>query len=98
MEMVRTGDKRAFVPESVLAECVYVLLKVYDVPRAETAEKLIALLSYRGMQGDHVELMVEALRLFRDRNISIVDAVALMIARHHTWTLETFDKDLAKLV
>jgi predicted nucleic-acid-binding protein len=41
LERVKIGEEMVVIPESVLAEYVYVLLKVYKVNRETLAEKLI---------------------------------------------------------
>ena len=97
MADIREGKIQAYVPESVLAECVYVLLKFYEVPKGEIASKLEGLLGYRGITGEHVPQMSAALRLFASRNISIVDAIVFSIAEANGWQLETFDRRLQKL-
>jgi predicted nucleic acid-binding protein len=94
---VQEGSVSAYIPDSVIAECVYVLQKVYGVPNTEIAENLNALLSYRGVTGGHVQPMREALSLIAKRNISIGDALVFAFARHNDWKIETFDAGLRKL-
>ncbi len=48
-EKVRSGAAKALILESVLVECVYVLVKFYKVPRGEAAGKLEAILGYKGI-------------------------------------------------
>ncbi|MEK8089749.1 PIN domain-containing protein [Thermithiobacillus plumbiphilus] len=97
LNQVKSGDATAHVPEGALVECVYVLLKVYGVPRREVADKLAALLSYRGMVGDALACFAEALRLFGSRNVDIVDALVVTTARARDWEVFSFDRDLEKL-
>jgi predicted nucleic acid-binding protein len=97
MADIREGKVQAYVPESVLAECVYVLLKFYEVPKGEIVAKLEGLLGYRGITGENVPRMSAALRLFASRNISSVDAIVFSIAEANGWQLETFDRQLQKL-
>lgn len=33
MDALKTGENQAYILEGVLVECVYVLLKVYQIPR-----------------------------------------------------------------
>ena len=94
---LRTGEQHGFIPEGVLVECVYVLLKVYAVPRREIAEKLSGLLAYRGMLADHKQLLLESLRLFHEKNIDIVDAIVHFIAEQRGWVVCSFDRDLQRL-
>ena len=97
MEEVRTGKRKAYLPESVLAECIFVLTKFYQVPKEEAAEKLGGLLDYKGFTGDHMPVLRDALAIFIAGNVAFVDSVVLAIARHKGWHLETFDKRLSKL-
>jgi predicted nucleic-acid-binding protein len=97
MAKVKAGEVNAYVPEGVLVECVYVLLKVYGVPRGEIAEKLIGLLSYKGMVGENRTSLMQGLRLFSDHNVDIVDALITAIAVERGWQAFSFDKDLLKL-
>src|SRR4030067_1689196 len=46
-EKVRVGKEKVLILESVLAECVYVLIKFYKAPKAEVVEKLKGLLLYK---------------------------------------------------
>jgi predicted nucleic-acid-binding protein len=96
-EDVRTGKATAVILESVLVECVYILLKFYNVPKRQVAESLIGLLQYKGMANrDKTELVV-ALQMFAQQSVDIVDCVLLAKARHGTGRLLSFDKDLNKL-
>jgi predicted nucleic-acid-binding protein len=97
MSEVQAGACKAYLAESVAAECIFVLTKFYKVPRAEAARKLGNLLDYKGFVGDHLPILRNALAAFIAHNIAFVDAVILMTARHNEWRLATFDKALAKL-
>ena len=44
LERIKVGEEAAVILESVLAECVYVLLKVYKIDRQIISEKLRGLL------------------------------------------------------
>ena len=43
---VKNGSNNAVFFKNVIAECVYVLTKIYKVPRDKTAESLIDILHY----------------------------------------------------
>ncbi|MBI4205242.1 MAG: PIN domain-containing protein [Betaproteobacteria bacterium] len=96
-EQVREGGQQAYLPESVLAESVYVLAKVYGVERVEIADKLSALLDYRGISQENRALLRAALLLFRNRKVDFVDALAVATARERGWRVFSFDKDLERL-
>jgi len=97
MDEVQAGKRKAYLAESVLAECIFVLTKFYKVPKEEAAGKLRELLDYKGFTGEHLPASRDALTIFTAHKIAFVDAVILAITRHHGWHLETFDKTLAKL-
>ncbi len=90
---VRSGEERAFIPESVLAETVYVLLKIYAVPRPEIADKLLRLLDYRGVVGE-IKVYREALKIFVRRKIDLVDAIVLAWAKNKGLQVFSFDHDV----
>jgi predicted nucleic-acid-binding protein len=97
MDEVRAGKCKAYLPESVLAECILVLTKFYKVPKEEAARKLRELLDYKGFTGDHLAVLKDALAIFIAEKLAFVDALVLALARHRGWHVETFDKRLAKL-
>ena len=97
MSEVQAGKRKAYLPESVLAECIFILTKFYKVPKEEAAARLGELLDYKGFTGSHLPILKEALAIFAGEKIDFVDATVLAIARHNGWHLETFDKALAKL-
>ena len=97
LDEVQTGKRKAYLAESVLAECIFVLTKFYKVPKEEAAAKLGELLDYKGFTGDHVPVLKDALAIFAANNIALVDAIVLAHARRNRWHLETFDKRLSKL-
>jgi predicted nucleic-acid-binding protein len=94
---VRTGKRKAYLAESVAAECIFVLTRFYRVPKTEAAEKLSELLDYKGFSGSHTPLVKQALALFAAHSIAFVDALILAIAQQNGWHVETFDKALARL-
>ncbi len=97
MSEVQAGKRKAYLAESVLAECIFVLTKFYKVPKEEAAARLGELLDYKGFTGNHSPILKQSLAIFAAHKIDFVDATVLAIARHNGWHLETFDKALAKL-
>jgi predicted nucleic-acid-binding protein len=94
----QAGKRKAYLAESVLAECIFILTKFYKVPREEAAARLGELLDSKGFTGAHLPILKEALAIYAAEKIDVVDATVLAIARHNSWHLETFDKALAKLM
>ncbi|WP_347988236.1 PIN domain-containing protein [Methylomonas sp. AM2-LC] len=98
MQTIKCGEAIAYVPESVLAECVYVLLKVYKVPKSKVCDILIQFLKYQGINQENSSVLLDSLVLFSDHNVDIVDAIVYATARHHKWELVSFDKDFQKFL
>jgi len=98
MEQVRHGNKKILILDSVIAECVYVLLKVYNVPRKEIATKLAGILEYKGVVNSEKENLRKALAIFAEENVDIVDAFVFAFGSlEENREVFSFDKDLKKL-
>jgi predicted nucleic acid-binding protein len=96
LEKVKTGDEKVIIPESVLAECTYILIKIYKVNRSTVAEKLRDLFDYKGVVNADKKDLVDALLLFGHTNLSIVDSILCAKSKNHDLPLFTFDKNLQK--
>jgi predicted nucleic-acid-binding protein len=96
-DKIKQGSEKAILLESVLAECIYVLTKIYRVPRDEAASILIDLLQYKGIANTDKNELVCALRLYMDKHIDIVDAILCAKAHNGGHQMITFDKELQKI-
>jgi predicted nucleic-acid-binding protein len=96
-ERVRVGNEKAIIIESVLVECVYILMKFYKVPKREVADTLTKLLQYKGIANGDRKTLADALRLFAEQNLDIVDCILLAKAKQGKGRLFSFDKALNKL-
>ena len=94
---VRDGEESAFFPDSVIAECTFVLEKSYGVARDEVAARLLELIAFRGVDAQNRALLRTALSLYRSRNVDFVDAVIAATARERAWRVFSFDRDLERL-
>lgn len=90
------GADGAEITAEVVAECVYVLGGVYEVPRALVAESLVTLLGEVACR--RKEAVNAALSLYAATKLDFVDC--LLAAEHDTGGREvlTFDKRLASLL
>jgi predicted nucleic-acid-binding protein len=98
LEKVKVGEEAVVIPESVLAECVYVLLRIYKVERRVVSEKLQGLLSYKGVANPDKKEMIYAIALFGQTQLSIVDCILCAKAALNRLELFTFDDELKKSV
>jgi len=96
-DKVKHGSVKAVVLESVIAECIYVLTKIYKVPRDRAASSLIDLLHYKGIANGDQQELIRALTLFSERGLDIVDCILCAKATAAGDHLFTFDADLQKL-
>ena len=95
-DKVKQGSVKAVILESVIAECVYVLTKIYKVPRERAASSLIDVLRYKGIANDDQQELIRALSLFSDQGLDIVDCILCSKAAATQGQLFSFDADLNK--
>jgi predicted nucleic-acid-binding protein len=96
-DKVKNGSVKAVIIESVIAECIYVLTKVYKVPKNEAADSLKDILRYKGVVNEDQKELIRALTLFQDRNIDIVDCILCIKSANSGLSLFSFDDDLNKM-
>ena len=96
-DKVKHGSVKAVILESVIAECIYVLTKIYKVPRDRAASSLIDVLHYKGIANSDQQELIRALTLFSERGLDIVDCILFAKASAAGDHLFTFDADLQKL-
>lgn len=97
-DRVKTGEESALILESVIAECVYVLTKIYKVPREKTADSLKNLLQYRGIINEDRDALMKALTIFSEKALDIVDCILLAKATRMNIRLFSFDEDLNRMM
>jgi predicted nucleic-acid-binding protein len=88
-------NEEVFISHEVLAEVIYVLGGIYEIPKREISLKLITLLS-QGNVNSLDGVAIEALMIFVDKNIDFVDA--LLCAYSENDEVRTFDKKLLKCI
>ena len=96
MAKVISGEVTAYILDSVLAECVYVLLKVYKVPKPTVCAVLTELLNYAGISEINRIILQTGLKRFAEHQVDIVDCLVYSVAEFHHWELFSFDRDLKK--
>lgn len=96
-DKVKHGGVKAVILESVIAECIYVLTKIYKVPRDRAAGSLVDILRYKGISNDDQRELIRALILFSEHGLDIVDCILCAKAVSAEAHLFTFDADLNKL-
>jgi predicted nucleic-acid-binding protein len=97
LEKVRTGEEKVVVLESVLTECVYVLLKIYRVNRSAIAEKLGGLLYYKGVVNLDKQDLIDSINLFGQTHLSFVDCLLCAKSKNNAMPIVTFDAELINI-
>lgn len=97
LERAKVGEEAVVIPESVLAECVYVLLKVYKIDRQIISERLKGLFAYKGIVNPDKTDLIDSIVLFGQTQLSIVDCIACSKSLNNGMALFTFDDDLRKI-
>jgi predicted nucleic-acid-binding protein len=97
LERVKDGKEFIIIPESVLAECVYVLLRIYKVDRQIVTEKLKLLFLYKGVVNPDKEDLIDSINLFGKTNLSIVDCILCAKSVNNKMPTFTFDDELKSI-
>jgi predicted nucleic-acid-binding protein len=97
-DKVKNDNEKAVILESVIAECIYVLTKVYKVPKDKAAGSLIDILHSRGIANDDRKELIDALTIFARQSIDIVDCILCIKAKSLDFHLFSFDEKLKKCV
>jgi predicted nucleic-acid-binding protein len=92
---IEKGEIKAKITESVLAEIVYVIMKIYGKDREFTANTIKKILDLKGIVNRDKNQLKRALNIFTNQKIDIVDSLLLSRANQCLGVL-SFDKDLNK--
>lgn len=95
-DQVKDGREKTVIIESVIAECIYVLTKVYKVPKDRAAGSLVDILHYKGVVNEDREVLIVSLDFFAKSNMDIVDCILWAKSTDGKARLFTFDDDLNK--
>lgn len=88
--------KNVFIANEILAEVVYVLLGVYEIPKEEIADQLFDLIDFENISvSDHV-VVQKALEIFKTQSLDFVDC--LLCAHSLKDEIATFDKKLTRCI
>lgn len=86
------------ITNEIIAEIVYVLEKVYSVPKAEIVGVLSVFVEMVNIFIDDKQLILEALRFYEKHNLDFVDSILLSYNKVRKYKVITFDKKLKKLL
>lgn len=84
------------ITSEVLAEVVFVLLKVYKAEKQDISKSLIDILKYDSIIMNDKNTIIKSLEIFKIKNLDFVDCV--LCAKSKQYTIKTFDKKLNKCI
>lgn len=99
IQKLELGKEEALLTDIVFAEVVWVLHKVYEIPRQEISVRFSRLINYRGILMVFSKVIyTEGLKLYAKHSIDIQDILLALLSKHGNSTIITFDKsDFRKL-
>jgi predicted nucleic-acid-binding protein len=91
------GNQHCLVLESVLAEVVYVLSGVYNVPKLLISKTLSQFISLDNISlNENISVFITALEFYQSKNLDFVDCC--LCARKDKFEIKSFDKKLTKCI
>ena len=99
IQRLELGKENVLMTEIVFAEVVWVLNKVYEVPRQEIADTFSKVIGYQGIRTMlEKEIFQESLRLYAKHSWDIQDVFLSVLSKNKGCPIITFDKhDFKKL-
>lgn len=92
-----SGQIKLYLDEVTVAEVVWTLSSYYNHTHQDIVDKLLTFLSPNWVTIGQKRLVIEALKLFRDLNLSYIDCWLLAVCHKRKITLQSFDEKLLKL-
>ncbi len=99
LQRVETGEIEVTITEAVLAEVVHVLSSktLYNFPRTAIQERLVALLTLKGMRLRAKGTYIRALEVYVTTNLDFVDALLVaQVEQTKDAIVVSFDRDYNK--
>ena len=89
-------NNECYINNEVMAEVVFVLLKVYKVSKKDIEKATVGILNYENIQMLSKQSMIDTLEIFGSKNLDFVDCILCEESKRHT--IKTFDKKLLKCI
>lgn len=92
------NNNEIFIPNEVFVEAIYVLRTVYKFPKEEINNIIQDLLSEENVVFQNKDVIETTISTYVAKNIDIVDCMLYAYKKCESHDIETFDKDLKKLL
>lgn len=93
-DFVKLGRIKAILEQTVFTETVFVLNKIYEIPKEKISDALSGLLSYKGIYNHEKEVLLNSLVIYETTNLHIVDCVIIAKAKLQGIAIQSFDQEL----
>lgn len=93
---INDGKIKALLLDAVVAETVYVLLKMYKVSKEKIAEKLLAIARNKHIVINQKPNVISALEMYSKTNFDFIDCLVKSYAENNDLELVSFDKKLIR--
>jgi predicted nucleic-acid-binding protein len=90
-------NKTVYFPFEVCAEVVYVLEKVYDIPREKIRDALLLFIHYPNVTTTDKTILKEALKIYHSENVDFVDSILVGWNHVRGAFIHSFDKKVNRL-
>lgn len=91
------GKISLVVIPQIIFEINYVLLGVYKLKKVEVVDLLKSLLAWNCVEIREKESLEEAIWLYQNKNVDLIDCFLFALARSNKAKVFSFDKDFKKL-
>lgn len=98
LDQTISGQMKVIILEAVFVEVIFVLSKIYKVPRLELSQTMSNFLQYRGIINEAKNIWLLALEIYKTTNLHIVDCLLAAKATQSKIQLVTFDAQLTKIM
>ncbi len=95
-QQIQSGILKVEILSEVLMEVLFVMIKVYKIPKNIVIEKLKSLLLLEGVVNNDKAIYIDALNLMQAKNIDYVDALICTKSLLQGYGKISFDKDIMK--
>ncbi|MEA3452227.1 MAG: PIN domain-containing protein [Bacteroidota bacterium] len=92
------GQNSLFCPFEVVAEIVYVLEKVYEIPRSEIEKSLITFFNCQNVSTNDIKILEQALALYSEKNIDFIDSLLCAHSIINEDIIHSFDKKINMII
>lgn len=87
-----------FLPNEIVAEIVYVLEKVYHIPKTEICNVLSLLFERNNFEFVDKGIILTSLKYYLEFNLDFADALLISYSKVQNADVLTFDKKLKKII